>query len=86
MKTSNMHAAKIILALSLFLLAFPSFSFDAKELFERRSRSAQELIPSGHWIYDSLMAISLEARILNFADSAPLSIQELTTYLNDINN
>ena len=85
MKTSNMHAAKIILALSLFLLAFPSFSFDAKELFERRSRSAQELIPSGHWIYDSLMAISLEARILNFADSAPLSIQELTTYLNEIN-
>lgn len=47
-------------------------------------RGAQELIPSGHWIYDSLMAISLESGLVNFADSAPISIQELKVYLNEI--
>ncbi len=48
------------------------------------SRGAQELIPSGHWIYDSLMAISLESRRVNFADCAPISIQELKLYLSEI--
>ncbi|MCR4821439.1 MAG: hypothetical protein K5873_01030 [Treponema sp.] len=71
----------LMLFISMTLL-LPLFSEDS--LFERRSRSAQELIPSGHWIYDGLMAISLENRALNFGDSGPLSIQELLTYLNEV--
>ncbi|MDE6705689.1 MAG: hypothetical protein K2J81_07255 [Treponemataceae bacterium] len=47
-------------------------------------RGGQELIPSGHWIYDALMAVSLESRTVNFADSAPLTVQELTLYLDEI--
>lgn len=87
MKKENeikMKRNKCVLAVCLFLLTLPTFSFEAKELFERRGRSAQELIPAGHWMYDALMAISLESRALNFADSAPLSIAELLTYLNEV--
>ena len=87
MKKENeikMKRNKCVLAACLFLLTLPTFSFEAKELFERRGRSAQELIPAGHWMYDALMAISLESRALNFADSAPLSIAELLTYLDEV--
>ena len=49
-----------------------------------RPRGAQELVPSGHWVYDALMAVSLESRIVNFADSAPLTVQELSLYLDEI--
>ena len=87
MKKENeikMKRNKCVLAVCLFLLTLPTFSFEAKELFERRGRSAQELIPAGHWMYDALMAISLESRALNFADSAPLSIAELLTYLDEV--
>lgn len=48
------------------------------------ARGAQELIPAGHWIYDSMLAISLDAGVVNFTDCAPLSIQELKVYLNEI--
>ena len=80
-----MKTKKIILIalFNLFLLSLPLFS-EKNSLFERRSRSAQELVPSGHWIYDAMMALSLENRALNFADSAPLSIQELRTYLDEV--
>ena len=78
-----MKKIKIISLLSLLILALPLYSEESK-IFERRSRSAQELVPAGHWIYDALMALSLENRTLNFADSAPLSIQELFTYLDEI--
>lgn len=64
----------------LFLLV-SLFSFQ----FSIYARGAQELIPAGHWIYDSVLAISLDAGIVNFADCAPLSIQELKVYLNEIN-
>ena len=80
-----MKTKKIILIalFNLSLLSLPLFS-EKSSLFERRSRSAQELVPSGHWIYDAMMALSLENRALNFADSAPLSIQELRTYLDEV--
>ncbi|MBR4321108.1 hypothetical protein [Treponema sp.] len=80
-----MKTKKIILIalFNLSLLSLPLFS-EKNSLFERRSRSAQELVPSGHWIYDAMMALSLENRALNFADSAPLSIQELRTYLDEV--
>lgn len=75
---------RIVAAVCVLLLAPSAFSFSLKSLVERRARSAQELIPAGHWLYDALMAISLENRALNFADSAPLSIQELQLYLKEI--
>ena len=63
-----------------FLILISVFSFHLS-LF---ARGAQELIPAGHWIYDSVLAISLDSGIVNFADSAPLSIQELKAYLSEI--
>lgn len=47
-------------------------------------RGAQELVPCGHWVYDALTALSLESRSLNFADSAPISIQRLRIILSEI--
>ena len=78
-----MKKIKIISILSLLILALPLYSEESK-IFERRSRSAQELVQAGHWIYDSILAISLDSGIVNFADCAPLSIQELKVYLSEI--
>lgn len=41
------------------------------------------MVPPGHWIYDSITALSLESRILNFSTNAPLTIQELKLYLSE---
>ncbi len=66
-----------------FFLMFFSFSvFPVK--FARTARGAQELVPAGHWVYDAITAISLESGIVNFADCAPLSIQEIKIYLAEI--
>jgi hypothetical protein len=48
-------------------------------------RGNNELIPCGHWVYDALMAVSLENGTVNFADSAPLSVREIKLYLNEVN-
>lgn len=48
------------------------------------ARGAQELIESGSWVYDSLTAISLEAKILNFSGTAPLSVQQVRLILDEI--
>lgn len=47
-------------------------------------RSEQELVLSGSWVYDALTAIALESGIVQFTDSAPLSIAEIKTYLYEI--
>ena len=52
--------------------------------FSLFARGAQELVSSGHWVYDALTALSLEMGIRNFADSAPLTIAEITSYLLEI--
>ncbi|WP_407425488.1 hypothetical protein [Treponema sp.] len=62
--------------LYIFLILCINFSLSA--------RGNQELVPAGHWIYDSVLAISVEEGIVNFADSAPLSIQELKVYLSEL--
>ncbi len=64
-----------------FLFAASLFS---ERFFSHTKRGAQELIPAGHWIYDSMLSISLDSGIVNFADSAPLSIQELKVYLSEL--
>ncbi|WP_149554249.1 hypothetical protein [Treponema pectinovorum] len=48
------------------------------------ARGNQELIPAGHWIYDSTQAVFMESSLVNFSDSAPLTIQELKTYLDEV--
>ena len=65
---------KIVLAaLSFFIFHLSVFA-----------RGAQELVKSGHWLYDSLTAITLETGIQNFTDSAPLTIAEIKSYLSEI--
>ena len=63
-------------------LLFSIFAFH----FSLFARSAQELVPSGHWVYDSLTALSLDAGIRNFGDSAPLTIAEIQSYLGEIDS
>lgn len=65
--------AKLFLLLGIFCL--PQFI---------SARSRQELVRSGHWIYDAVAAISLESGIRNFADCAPLTIAEIESYLSEI--
>lgn len=65
---------KIFAAIGLFFV-FAEFIF---------ARGAQELVESGHWIYDSLTALSLESKILNFSGTAPLSIQQIKLILDEL--
>ncbi len=66
---------KVFYAILLSLFFLPLYSF---------TPSKHELIPSGHWIYDAITALALEVGNVNFAQNAPLSIAELTLYLDDI--
>ena len=50
------------------------------------SRGAQELIPASSWIYDAAAAIGMEAGIVNFADSTPITIAEMKSYLGEIDS
>lgn len=63
-----------------FIIVFVIFILCAYHL---SARGAQELVESGHWIYDSLTALSLETRILNFSGTAPLSIQQIKLILDE---
>ena len=66
---------KSLLALSLVLSCALAFALP---------RGEQELIPSGHWVYDALESISLEAGILNFAGSSPCTIRHMRDMLSEI--
>ncbi len=48
------------------------------------ARGAQELVNAGHWVYDSVEHLSMEAGVVNFADSEPMTIEELKLYLSEI--
>ncbi|WP_294429950.1 hypothetical protein [uncultured Treponema sp.] len=63
-----------------FALVLSVFAFQ----FSVFARGAQELVESGHWIYDSLTAISLEAGILNFSGTAPVTVKQIQLYLDEI--
>lgn len=60
------------------VLAFASFPLHAVP------RSAQELVPCGSWVYDAVTAVSIEQGTVNFADNAPLTIQQIKTYLSEV--
>ena len=46
--------------------------------------SSQQLIPAGHWIYDAIYTLYAENAKCSIADMAPLSVNELRFYFNDI--
>ena len=48
------------------------------------ARGDQELVLSGSWVYDSLNYICLEQKIVNFADSTPLTISQIKTLMNEV--
>lgn len=62
-------------------IALPLFFGLSLPLF---ARSAQELVRSGHWVYDSLTAVSLDAGVLNFSGTAPVTIKQIQLYLDEI--
>lgn len=59
--------------------------FFSSSVFFAFARGEQELISAGHWIYDSADYVFMESGLVNFSDSAPITIQELKTYLNEVN-
>lgn len=66
---------------SFFLLQANSLDF-----FRKVPVNSQKLIPAGHWVYDAIAEIFLDAGEVSFAtQSAPLSISELKSYLYEIN-
>lgn len=71
-----MTSAKKICALCVFL-SISHFCF-------AQIHSSQQLIPSGHWIYDALYMLNAESAKTSLADNAPLSAAEIGMYLNGI--
>lgn len=74
MKKNNL---KISICFLLTVLFFNQTAFSAE-------RSAQELILAGNPVYDMATAIFLEAGLWNFADSFPVTIQEMKFHLDEI--
>ncbi len=75
---------KKIVAFSVAVLLGATAFCEEEKIFSRVPRGAQELVPAGHWIYDSLREVALECGKVNFADSAPLTIQEIKLYMKEI--
>ena len=48
------------------------------------ARGAQELIEES-WVYDAATAIFMEAGVVNFSDSTPITIAEMKSYLREVN-
>ena len=65
------NVRKIICVFFFVKILLPVFS---------QGYSSQQLVPAGHWIYDSLSALCLQTKFLSIADNAPLSVKELKFY------
>ena len=59
----------------IVLLYVPFFSF---------ARGKNELVKNGHWIYDALVAVSMEEGRLDFTDRSPLSVGEILFFLDQV--
>lgn len=64
--------------LSLILLGTGSFSLFS-QIYSKR-----QLLPANHWVYDALYTLSVHTKTLTLADSAPLSVEELQFYMQNI--
>jgi len=65
-------------------VAILSLLFISSPFVTAAPRSAQELVQSGSWIYDAVTALAMESGTVNFADCSALSIEEIKTYLQEI--
>lgn len=72
---SKRIASRLLALFIVFMTAAPVCLF---------ARSMQELVPAGHWVYDSIEKLSIEAGVVNFADNDPMTIEELSLYLGEI--
>ena len=61
----------------LFALAGASFA-------QKPGRGGQTLLPSRHWIYDSLQILEQESGLVQFSDQAPLSLIQVKAMLDEI--
>lgn len=66
-----------ILLLSVFSAVFSSQIFCAP-------RRGQDLVESGHWVYDALAQLEIDVGRWNFIDESPLSVQTIQGILEDI--
>lgn len=46
--------------------------------------SLQQLIPSGHWLYDAIYALNMETKKTSFASNSPISVSEFKMYFDEI--
>ena len=65
---------------SLLALFFITVSFTFSQTYGNK-----QLIPANHWIYDAIYTLSMEDKRITFADTAPLSVEELNSYLVNVN-
>lgn len=63
---------RIFCVIFICLCSFPLFS----QIYGKK-----QLIPANHWIYEAIYTLSLNVKDFTFADTAPLSIEELNYYL-----
>ncbi|MGN0729069.1 hypothetical protein [Treponema sp.] len=63
---------KVLMAVLFFMPLASSFA-----------RGKNELVQSGHWIYDALTAVALEQGRLDFTDRSPLSVGEILFFLDE---
>lgn len=66
-----------ILLLLIFSAVFSSQIFCAP-------RRGQDLVESGHWVYDALAQLEIDVGRWNFIDESPLSVQTIQGILEDI--
>ncbi|MDR2897380.1 MAG: hypothetical protein LBU99_01100, partial [Spirochaetaceae bacterium] len=55
-----------------------------ERFFAQEPLNDQQLVPAGHWVYDSLIMLAFETGMTSMAVSAPLSMVELRGCLEDI--
>ena len=79
---------KIKLSVILILLALNSFLYSQnwqglKEPADKSFNSSQ-LLPAGHWIYDSLKTLFMEERLVCFNENSMMTISEIKFYFEQL--
>lgn len=70
---------------SFLLFLVLSSNFFALNIFKKIPINSQKLVPAGHWVYDAINDIFLDVGKVSFStQSAPLSVAELKTYMEEI--
>ena len=66
------------------VLSILFYSFIVCAIAIAAPRGEQNLVPSGHWVYDALTQLEMECGRYHFIDQAPLSIEQIKASMNDI--